>query len=699
MELADYLGVLRRRWWIVALLVVVGAGVGAAYAKVAPKTYSASVLIEVTALPNNANSVSGRTGGNVNMDNEAQVATSTEVASIAARTLHDGVTALALSKDVTVAVPPNTTFLQLKCGMPTPSQAMACANAVGRAYLTQRRNTAASGISGEVNAQNQRITELTSRVTVLKAKVAGFKGRGKTTARVRIQLSLNQAQTQLAAAESDNAKLVPFLEDLNAPGNTMVGQVVTPASLPTSPSSPRTLLVLPSGLLAGLLLGLIGAFVLDFRDRRIHSARDVERFLDLPVLVNLADGNSRMQPAVASPRSRTGQSFTELGQYVAASLGEGSHVVFVAGTSAGPGCSVLAANLAATLARTRSRVLLVCADPGDTVTPQLTGVADDRGLAEVLAGTATVAEAAQQASEEPQLSVLTPGQDVSGALLNLQYEASRRLLSELRRDYRYVIVEVQSVGEDSSAFALAEFADAAVMAVETTLTTRPGAADCLQRLDRLRTSVLGAVVLPAQAGQPARPLPEVGSMRRPPAPRTRPESRPESRTDPRPEPRPEPRFEPRAEARPDPVPSGERRRPSAPSASSTPPANGRTTSSSPWPPSALPRSEPQPSSPSSPGSRFPGPPSPAAAPPAAEPAPPLSPPPAPDPLSDPIPGSRSSGSRGSGSASGSRSRSTRSGSHPSDPGSRSAPVGTSARASRGEDLIPWPEPPDKSTED
>src|SRR5579862_4927511 len=118
MELADYLGVLRRRWWIVVLLVVVGAGAGAAYAKVAPKTYSASVLIEVTALPNNANSVSGRTGGNVNMDNEAQVATSTEVSAIAARTLHDGVSAQTLSKDITVAVPPNTTFLQLKCGMP-----------------------------------------------------------------------------------------------------------------------------------------------------------------------------------------------------------------------------------------------------------------------------------------------------------------------------------------------------------------------------------------------------------------------------------------------------------------------------------------------------------------------------------------------------------------------------------------------------
>jgi capsular polysaccharide biosynthesis protein/Mrp family chromosome partitioning ATPase len=641
LELTDYLGVLRRRWWVVVLLLIVGIGAGAAFAKVAPKTYSATVLLEVNALPNNAGSASGHSGGgNPNMDNEAQVATSSVVTSIAARTLHDGTSPVTLAKDISVTVPPNTTFLQLKCGQPTPHEAVACADAVGQAYLTQRRTTAASGIAGQVNAQNQRITQLSSRVTVLKAKIASFKGRGRTTARVRVQLSLNEAQGQLAAAEAANAKLTPFLADLNQRGSTLVGQVVTPATRPTAPSSPRTLLVLPSGLLAGLLLGLLGAFVLDFRDRRIHSARDVERYLDLPVLVNLAAGNSRMQPALASPRSRTGQSFTELGQYVAASLGEGSHVIFVAGTSAGPSCSVLATNLAATLARSRSQVLLVCADPNGTVTPQLTGAADDRGLAEVLAGTSTAAEVTQQAADEPELHVITPGQDVSGALLNLQYEASRRLLNELRRDYNYVVVEVQSTGEDSSAFALAEFADAALMAVEVKLTTRPGAADCLQRLDRLRTSVLGAVVLPTSVGQPARPLPEVGSARRPAAPRSRPEPRPEPRSDSWPE-------QPRAESRPDPVPAGERRRSSG--------ANGRATSGAPWPPSSASRPDSQPVSPPSSGSK----------PPRAKPA-----------------GSPSSGSHQPGSA----------------PGSRSAPAGSSKRAGHGDDLIPWPEPSDKITE-
>lgn len=510
LELGDYLSVLRRRWWVVVLLVVIGIGAAAAYVKIASKVYTGSVLVQVNPLPNSANAVAGRTTGNVNMDNEAQIVQSQQVSSLAARRLHSPLSPTQLSRDVSVSVPPNTTFLQIKCDQPTAHGAAACANAFGRAYLANRSGTAAAGISAQLNYKQTQIGALTAKVGRLKRQLNGTP---KTSpAHFRLSLSLNSAQSLLAELTEQSNKLVPFRDNLLVPGNTVVGAVFTPATPPTSPSSPRALLVLPSGLLAGLLIGLLAAFGLDARDRRIHGVRDVERYLDLPVLVNLASGKSRMQPVLLSPRSRAGQAFTELSQYIAASLGEGSHVVFVAGTSAGPGCSVLAANLAATLARTRSGVVLVSANPHSTVTPGLLGVPDERGLAEVLSGAAAVGDVAHTAAEEPQLEVITPGIDVSGALLNLQYETSRRLLSELRRQYGYVIVEVQSVGEDSSAFALAEFADAAIMGVETGLTTRPAAADCLQRLDRLRTSVLGAVVLPTAGSRPPRPLPEVGSM-------------------------------------------------------------------------------------------------------------------------------------------------------------------------------------------
>src|ERR1700760_1414928 len=87
-EVADYLGVLRRRWAMVVLLTVAGAVLALGYAQFAPRQYAAAVLIQVNPLPNNANAVAGRTSGTVDMDNEAQIAQSVLVATAAAQQMH-----------------------------------------------------------------------------------------------------------------------------------------------------------------------------------------------------------------------------------------------------------------------------------------------------------------------------------------------------------------------------------------------------------------------------------------------------------------------------------------------------------------------------------------------------------------------------------------------------------------------------------
>src|ERR1700684_3619266 len=48
-EPGDYLEVLRRRWWIVLVLAVVGLLLAAAYVKEAPKIYTATATVSVQA--------------------------------------------------------------------------------------------------------------------------------------------------------------------------------------------------------------------------------------------------------------------------------------------------------------------------------------------------------------------------------------------------------------------------------------------------------------------------------------------------------------------------------------------------------------------------------------------------------------------------------------------------------------------------
>src|SRR5215472_18672628 len=118
-ELADYTSVLRRRMKSIVTFAILGVVLSGAYVVLAHKTYTATVLVQVNALPNNANAVGGRTGGPVNMDNEAQSVHSAAVAARLKSVLNSPQSPTDISQNLKVVVPPNSTFLQISCGAPS----------------------------------------------------------------------------------------------------------------------------------------------------------------------------------------------------------------------------------------------------------------------------------------------------------------------------------------------------------------------------------------------------------------------------------------------------------------------------------------------------------------------------------------------------------------------------------------------------
>ena len=538
-EPGDYLEVLRRRWWIVLVLAIVGLLVAAAYVKEAPKVYTATATVQVTANAANTNSVAAArtSGGSIDMDSQAQIVESISVASTAGKALKSDLTATQLSKKVGVTVPPNSNDLAIACHMPSGAEAAACAQAFANAYLASETGAARSLLSSQLTGLQANLKLLANDEAKLAAKISVLPSNSSQRATAESSLKSDDSQ---ASSLSHQEGVV----EADQQSDVSAGTIITPASTPSSPTSPQTLLILPSGLLVGLLIGLVAAFLVDRRDQRIHGARDIERYLDLPVMLSVSAKKQGTQPSLVGPRSRTGQAFAELAHGASAALGEGNHVLVVAGTSAGPGGGVTAANLAAALARTHSEVVLVCADLHASVIPDLFHLGQGRGLAEVLSGNATVSEVARRPADFPRLRVVTPGVDTSFALYNFQHDTTRDLISELRRSFPFVVIEAQASGEGGDTFALAEFADAALIAVEVGKTKRVEVIECLRRLDRLRTTVLGAVLIPpfsaAERAKPGRPA-EPAEQRTGPAERRPPERRPEpAERRPEPAPRPEP---------------------------------------------------------------------------------------------------------------------------------------------------------------
>jgi capsular polysaccharide biosynthesis protein len=488
-ELADYTGVIRRRWRIV-IGAIVACLIGAVgYYVTAPKSYTATAVVYVTPTAGsegNQVAFSRTSGQGINLDTEAALVTSGTVATIAQHLLHTSVSPAELSKLVKIAVPADSQVLDISCSDSTAAGSAACAQAFALAYLQNRSATAASSLSSRMRSLQDKITALQKTVSTLKIEISGLPS--NSPARISDQATAASDTAQLHSLDEQLASLTTDL------ANTSGGHIVTAAAPPGKPSSPDKTIALPAGLVAGLLLGLIGAFVWDRRDTRLHSAQDVERLLGLPVLLNL----SRLgrEVSLASPRSRTGKAFTELSHTLTASLGEGSHVVLVTGATPGPAASLVAANLAAALARTHTEAVLVCADLRDSIAPQLFGLAGGHGLAEVVAGQATVGEVAHGPAEVPGLWVIPPGADLSLVEYHLQHDTAKALTTQLRHDARYVIIEAQATQDGADTFALADFADTALLTIEADKTRRAQVSDATRRLHRMRIPLLGAALLP-----------------------------------------------------------------------------------------------------------------------------------------------------------------------------------------------------------
>jgi capsular polysaccharide biosynthesis protein len=485
-EFADYLGVLRRRWWVVLALVVVGiAGAGFYLAK-APRSYMATAAVNVTpASAQNTNGAvtGGRTTGTVNLDTEAQIVQSGTVAEIAAHELHSSLPLHELLASVFVTVPANSSVLQISCTARTGAQAASCANDFAAGYLQNRNQSAASAARGQLNTVQSQLSSLEKQAAQLATQASTLPTNSSQRA---------AAQTQLQAANSQIQVLAGQAAQLSAQAaSPSGGSIITKAVTPTTPSSPKKPLILASGLVAGLIVGLIGAFLLDKRDKRITNLKGLRQF-GVPVLADLSAQDLKGAP-LARAATPAATEFGELAAVVSRVLGDGSHLILIAGSAPGRSGSALAANLAVALAERTGEVILVCPDKQavQLFWPRA-GLpeADAVAIGDFLAGHADIGKIAGPVRQPPGLRVLVTGQALGGSPGTLP-----SLASELRASARYVVVDAAAPGT-GPASELAEFCDAAVLAAELPGTKSTDVHRCLWRLDRLGLQVLGIVALP-----------------------------------------------------------------------------------------------------------------------------------------------------------------------------------------------------------
>jgi uncharacterized protein involved in exopolysaccharide biosynthesis/Mrp family chromosome partitioning ATPase len=493
-DLSHYLGMLRRHWWVLLLMTVIGLGAAIMVTRAVPKVYESATSVLVQPVDGGANADGGRTKGVINLDTEAKLVDSGAVAVRAAQLLRVSTPPTELARDVSVTVPANTTVLVVTFQAETPQAAQAGSHAFAEAYLRNREESARSGFTKQISAYNVRVKQLTTSLTDINNRLS--QTQPNSAQRSNLESLRNNNQNQL---NTITGKLNVLTTATIAAGN-----IISDARLPEEPVSPNANLNMATGAMIGLLLGLVLAFARDRFDRRIRTAADVRQRGRINVLATLDERTTPRFDDVLQPYGPGGRVFNRLRNEVLASLGRSDQIIVVTGATRGSATTLVAANLATALARTGSDVVLIGAHLPDSVVDaaplaRMLGVSPMPGLSDLLAGRIGLKAAMQQAPRIPSLRVITTGGAATAAGL-MQSQRLRDTLEALRRQTGYIVIEAPSTSSSADAQSLASLADAAILAVELRRARRPALLDAAEQLRRVGTPLLGAVVLPRLAG-------------------------------------------------------------------------------------------------------------------------------------------------------------------------------------------------------
>ncbi|HEX3960671.1 MAG TPA: polysaccharide biosynthesis tyrosine autokinase [Trebonia sp.] len=481
--LISYLQVIRRRrWWVIALGAI-GLALSLSAALTGQKQYAATAQLLV-AQPGAISSVLGYNQAPVtttDVQTELQLITSAQVQAQVRTTLGD-------VPSVSAAEVGQTNVIAVTAVSPAPARAALVANTYARAFVAARTAATSSNLAAAA-------TELTGQINAITAEIK--------------QLP-SKATAQLSALTSQEAVLKGQLAQLQVAGsvaNTGL-EFVAPAQAPTSPSSPKPVQDALIGLIAGLVLGLGGAFLRDNLDDSLTSGEAVERETGAPVLATVPLVSSWRRNAVADmvansePTSIAAEAYRSLRTSLQFARQDRELRSFlVTSPSAGDGKTATVVNLGAVFAHTGEKVVMVMCD---LRRPQLAavppGAADYAELSAVLAGHRSLEEALVPVAGTEGLWSLSTRTVTANPTELLNSRRMRDVLSQLSERFDVVLIDSPPILPVADAMILTSHADAVLLVVASGQTRRADLRRASEKLAKGSAPVVGVVLNKAATG-------------------------------------------------------------------------------------------------------------------------------------------------------------------------------------------------------
>lgn len=491
LNLRDYIGILSRRWLIVAACTIGCLVLAVVYSLLQTRLYSATseIIINQSTAADLFDPITGNTASSRLIENEARFIESRAMREAVADPSAEGALSPTLQAGVlnerVIAIDASTDsdadVLKIAVTMNDPVEAAAVSNKFASKFIELRKQRAVDDYRSAADTIQTNISDLQARLA---------------DENVADRSALEQQRITLLDALND----LDVTADLASAGSA---QVITPAVPKESPVSPLTRRNAVLGTVLGLILGVGAAVMLESLDHSISGKQEIEAAThglpNLAVIPTVKEWKNRGTTRIVSvdePNSPTAEAYRSLRaalQFVA--VDQDLSVIQLTSANPGEGKTTTSVNLAVAMAKAGRRVALVDADLRKPRIHEFFGLSNEPGLTSVIIGQTDAASTCQVVEDKVGLLAVMPsGPLPPGPSELLGSRRAQEVFASLRGLADVVIVDSPPVLPVSDALVMSRYVDATLLVANGSRTQQGELRRALELLQQVEARVVGTIL-------------------------------------------------------------------------------------------------------------------------------------------------------------------------------------------------------------
>ncbi len=240
------------------------------------------------------------------------------------------------------------------------------------------------------------------------------------------------------------------------------------------PVSPKKMLILLLAMFFGLLIPMVGIKIRELLRYQIETKKELEELTVVPVLGEIPKNKEANNVII---RENSTDSFTELVRLLRTNLlfvldSPEKKVINVVSSIGGEGKTLVSINLAISLALLDKKVLLIGMDIRKPMLDNYLGMDNKTGITMFLSGHMKQHELIRPSGVHPDLYIITAGPKPPNPSELLAKPTLDILITDLRKQFDYIIIDTAPLGVVSDSFSLNRLADMNLYVVRADFTPK-----------------------------------------------------------------------------------------------------------------------------------------------------------------------------------------------------------------------------------